>query len=241
MAISPQELENLRLFLNGQLPDAKAKDLKHKLHNDQAFHDEAKAYAKLFRAIEKTDPDRAKVKALVKATPFPHIPKIVSFQPILSAAAALAVLLVALAWVFLYNPSPVQYVDSEPEIDIVATSERAGAIPSAEKEFRNGNFDRSAKIFDELYRQDTSNMLMRYNYAVASLKAEDFLNAQLAFGDVFQSDDNLSEDAQFYLAWSYYLDNRKAESRKILNEIIQTQDHIKLDEAKLLLKKIEKK
>lgn len=244
MAISPQELEQLDSFMDGTLSDTEARDLERKLNEDPDFLTEAQVYFKLINTLQQVDPDRKKIKEIVKSITPPPVQltpmRKINWIPIAAAAAVLALVFV---WLFYFDQrtvEPTAGLDSDFEITIVSTGVRSGAIPSAEMEYLNGNFSKAAKMFNDEYANDQDNRLLRYNYAVACFKARNYPEAQAAFKDVAQSNDNLNEDAQFYLALSYFKNHQFKESKSVLDSILKVSDHIKLVDAQNLLKKVEK-
>lgn len=243
MAIEPQELENLESFLKGTLSGAEAKALKQKLKEDQAFFDEAKSYAKLIHVLEQADPNRARVKALVKAEPTPSTSKMLLLRPVLAIAATLTILIVALVWVTFnwQTHKSKEALSLGFEIELNPKGSKGAMRSKAEQMFFAGEFLPSAKLFDAEYQQNKADLQLRYNYAVASLKAGDLKEAQIVFKELITLGYNDYQRAELYLAASLFLAGKREESKEILLAILEEEDHLEQKNAQILLNKIEKK
>lgn len=241
MAIEPQELENLESFLKGTLTGAEAKALKRKLKEDQAFYAEAKSYAKLIRVLEQADPNRARVKALVEAVPAPS--KKLFFRTILSIAATLAILIVTLVWVTLnwQTHQSKEALNLGFEIELNPKGSKGALRSKAEQMFFAGEFLSSAELFNAEYQQNKTDLQLRYNYAVASLKAGELKEAQIVFKELITLGYNDYQRAELYLAASLFLAGNREESKEILLAILEEEDHLEQKNARILLNKIENK
>lgn len=240
MAIEPQELENLELFLKGALSGEEAKALKRKLKEDQAFYAEAKSYAKLIHTLEQADPNRAKVKAMVEAVPVTQSSKVIRLRPILSAVATFAILVVAVVWIIFTPRDTKAYRKLGFPAEIHSLQDQAEARSEAEMKFDKKRFGEAAKLFAEEY-QKTKDKNLRFNYAVALLRAGEYDRAQTIFAALAKSDYNQNQEAELYYALSLYLGGKKEDSKNALRSMLKDEEYLKKEEVRVLLYKIEKK
>ena len=239
MAIEPQELENLELFLKGALSGAEAKALKRKLKEDQAFYAEAKSYAKLIHTLEQADPNRARVKAMVEAVPVTQSPKVIPLRPILSAVATFAILVVAIVWIIFAPRDTKAYRKLGFPAEIHSLQDQAEARSEAEMKFDKKRFGEAAKLFAEEYRK-TKNRDLLFNYAVASLRAGHFQQAEVVFEKLAKSDYNHNQRAELFYAMSLYLSGKEEESKNAITGMLEDEGFRNKEEVRRLRAKIEK-
>jgi tetratricopeptide (TPR) repeat protein len=243
MSISPQELEQLESFLDGTLSKDGAEELEHKLEKDPEFLAEAQTYLRLIRNLQQADPDRQRANRLVKSASFSTTgSRVRGLQPLLLLVATIALLVVAVIWINKNPKTRPQNVSADVDygLSISATSLSSESIPLAEMEFKKGHYTKAAELFEQAYQKQPEDKLLLYNYAVACFKSENYLEAINGFNEVAKSDSNLDEDAQFYLAYSYFKKNQIDDSKRVLDSIVQVEGHVNLKDAKDLLEKIKK-
>lgn len=244
MAISSKDQEQLESFTKGTLTETEAKELEHKLNNDPEFLAEAQDYIHFLHLFKQADPDRILAKRMLSAVnAVPSISRMRLLRPIILLVATISLLIIALFWMMRPEQnSPPQFVIEEDfGINISSVSVSADSMPLAETAYNNGTYLKAATLFKEAYQIQPNNKRLLYNYGVSCFKLKQYPEAIVAFETVAKSNHNLNQAADFYLAYTYFKNQQVDESKKILNSIINRQDHIKHDDARVLLNQIEKK
>ena len=239
MAISPQELENLESFLKGTLSADDTSKFTLKLQEDRAFFEEAQSYAKLIQTIQIANPERIKVKALMKTAP--RTPLVRRLRPLLSAVAALIILVLALIWLFPQSRETKEYTALGYHTEVFPMEKRDDKRSFAQSKFNAKKFAKAAQLYDQEY-QKTKEKNLRFNYAVACQRAGNYPQAQLVFAELAKSEDyNHRQKAELYYALSLYLGGKVAESKNAIKAMLENEGYKRKEDVQRLLNKIEKK
>nr|WP_290941952.1 hypothetical protein [Haliscomenobacter sp.] len=191
----------------------------------------------MIQTIQIANPDRIKVKALMKAAPRTSI--IRRLRPVLSAVATSAILIVALFWVVSTPRDTKAYRQLGFPAEIYSLQDQAEARSEAEVKFDKKRFGEAAKLFGEEYRKTTNRDLL-FNYAVASMRAGHFSQAEAVFKKLAKSDYNHNQQAELFYALSLYLSGKEEESKNAITGMLEHEAYRNKEEVRKLLTKIEK-
>ncbi len=241
MNTSKEDLDIIERYLNGDLSEDGAKIVKERLETDDDFKTLYTDYIKGRKAIEYALKNQLKEK-VTKSLNEKKPTKTIWLKPI-SIAAGLIIVVAGAFWVFTQMDSSPQELYAEyfelPPTPNVRSQESSPDIQKALLAYQNRNYASADTLIQPLLLQENvsrkEELILVYAGTLLELNRDTEAIAQLK---LIGQESALSQDAQWYLLMVYLKLNDPQAANEMLETIINTKNHYKLQEAEKILKSL---
>lgn len=138
----------------------------------------------------------------------------------LSAVAAIFILLGVVTW--LYQPNPTlyeQFAIHEPIHLVERNGENAEILLKAEEIFNRGDYEEAYQIFGRLLENSKNNSQYLIVYGISTLELDKLEEAKAIFTKIASGESAFKEEGKWYLAMCYLKEGDLGEVRSILKSI----------------------
>lgn len=224
--------ELIQAYLAGELSTEERRDFEAAMERDELLRKEVDLHREVDSALLETDilSLRGKLKdAHQRITSPAQDGKIFHLRPkqAVYAVAAVAILLVASAWVFtlLRNPSISSdqlyemYYQPDDAVMVMRSGDDQGQgdlLVEALRMYEDENFEGALQLF----KKDDSNLMVHFYSGLAYMEIEHFNEAIRSFQTILDDQQNLFvEQAQWYQGLCYLKTGRPDMAKEVLNEL----------------------
>lgn len=243
--------EEIDAYLNKELSNTQNIEVEKKILKDKIYAKELESHKLLLKATEALREDylRKKITRIIDEEKSKFSQRLQISHKYRIAAGILFIISFFLYQNSRYTNSYVTEMvfEEKPQYSITVERSQSGTIqfeeyPIAILEERNKKeVEKAVLYFSSINREEDLYMKAQYNLAHAYLLQENFINAINIFEKLISLeniDNDIKQDAQFFLAVAYLNNNEIEKAKKYLEQILRTTNHKYSPKSKILLQKL---